>query len=1329
MNKFFRLVSMFAIAGATFAYTSCTDYSEDINKANDRIDQVVSDVESLKSVKDQVESLKTTVAGLETAQTKAEASITELQTALKALQDKHAEDIAQLEKDYAAADAALKSEIQGKIDALTKTHADDVKAINASIAALEADVETLKEKAATVEALIPTLATKTDLKEVSDYVADQIKTINTTIGTLQGNLEVAQKDITALQDRMSTAEGNISDLQTAVKNAQKAADDAQTAADNAQESANTALGNIEALKKALGKYAEVGALEAKIALLDKMDSTLTADKFNTKDFTDTFAGELKNVVGVYAEKKVLEDKIAALDSKDVELAGEIAKVDAKLDAAKTELEGKISALDTKVENYNTEVNGRIDSVLGIIAGRLSSIAFVPQYYYDGVPAILFETIAYNPLDDTKEDVAATTSIEGEQNSIGANKFSKFTTAIAKAQYRLNPRTVGVECADFSFVGDKADYVKTRATAPAAPISIVDVPEYNPTTGYVTFSVKKDEKLNVTANSNKNLDIVALKAVLKQGLTDAEKEATEKPEVYSEYAHVNEIAYSAANLAISDSLNLATKSVKRAKSINGHEYAKTFTAATEQDPVYDMPYNKVFNLRELIATCINTKITTAGLESSQDHIQLALAKYDLEYKFSVAQTPYNVKSEETTTDQQTVIECTDAEKGLYKVIAAQGVEYNKEAIGRTPIVRVDLMHNGNIVTRAFIKLRISVDKTYDLAPIADNINDLVYECPETKVTMSIDEEKLREDVYRVLDIDHVSFWNIYAFDKAYVTKNGNDSNITAPELLEGVDENGKATKKVVWNFTEGEVGTIGNGAKVEGYLVVKNTIDASSEYPSTITFKFTVNFTLPTPEVTAEIKDIFWKDGVLQANVNRPENTTDVAENCWFNTPIAEQPWNKLSVKGLPCNEVPAFRIASVYKNGVESDFKNATSDGVYLTDNDGTSELSIALDKNNESIKAALNSEKGLQAIVEWYAVGKSGDTYVLHTFTVNFIRPVNLNLPATLPVKDAVDGGDVITFGYEGLLTDWRGEVILPPTEMEVLHEGYYWNKVCSPADHAVLVPAYQKVVKEGYYEVEFQDVNVVIPAGAPYYKASIQLYDDAAVKAWYAKHDDREWAWENGKRVYRPEASWTKSTVVYGYGRSAGEAKEAARAEANLLDEHYLDGKFTCGRKADGPKVEVITNGSTEFSFKAISKVTYHEAVYEEVPAQLIYSDCNAQPGPSDDVYTVGQRIGCWEWQKWSHTDKATNPGQYWDFYGEFSDIVLDLADNYKNVKTDLADGKLPSGASLVQDGYTLKYENVQSPIQYGYHIFIPASINYGWGTLTGTLTITVNPVSTIQ
>lgn len=1322
MNKLFRLVSVFAIAGATFAYTGCTDYSEDINEVDKRIENLENaNLDNrLKDVEGSVASLKTSVQNVEAAQAKADAAITALQSALGELQDKHDKDVAQLKKDYAAADASLKAEIQGKIDALAATHAADVKAVNAAIDALKADVKTLQAKAAEVEAVIPTLATKKEVEAVANAVAAEIAKINTAIGALQGDLEVAQNNITALQTRMDAAEGDIAALKEAVAKAQKAADDAQTAADKAQADATTALGNIAALKSALGVYAEQGALEAKIAALEAIDSTLQADKFDTKDFGAYFAAELKNVIGAYAEKGALEAKIAALDAKDADLQAQIVALDKKVDEAVKALEAKIAELDKKVEAYNAALNARINAVLGIIENRLSSIAFVPQYYYDGVPAILFETIAYNPLKDNDENDAPAIKkgFGDKENSIDANLYTNFTSAVAEAKYRLNPRTVGADCADFSFVGDKADYIFTRAKAPAAPISIVGEPVYDAATGYVTFSVKKDEKLNVTNNENKNLDIVALKAVLKKGLTDDEAKADAKPEVYSEYAHVNEIAYAAAQLAISDKAKLAAKKAD-------HEYAKTFEDAKKEGHRYEIPYTEVFDLKALVATCFTNKITTEGLEASKDHEALDLAKYDFKYSFSVAKSKYEIASSATKTDQQTVIECIDAEKGLFKTIDAQGFENNKEAIGRTPIVRVDLKHGNNIVARAFIKVIITVKKDFANINVDDNTKNEVLKCPETKVSMVYDEEKLRENVYRVLNINHVAFWDLYEFDKAYVESSNGVKTITAPELVEGVASDGKATKKVVWNFTHGEVGKIGKGTKVTGYLVLKNKLDAYSVYPSNVTFKFTVNFTLPEVKTTIEINDIFWNEGILQANVNRPESTTDVAENCYFLTPIGSQPWKVLSAEGFPCEENLNFRIAKVNDNGNPVKATSDTFKGVSLVVNKG--ELCIALDKSNAGVKAALNSEKGLQAVIEWFATVESGDEYVLHTFIVNFVRPVNLNLPANLSVKDAVDGGDEITFGYAGLLTDWRGEVILPPTKMEVLEEGYYWNKVCSPADHAVVFPGYTKVVKEGWYEVEYEDVEVVIPAGGSYYKASIKLWKEPTIYAKYKEVDKSDKEVRIWMAADYPSTSWKWESdgEVVAFGRTKAEAISNAEAEVDKKSEHYLDGYITCGLEASKAEVEFVVN-STKFSFKTVKKVTYHQADLVQVEPSIGYSDCNEQPVPSmTDVYTVGQRIGCWEWQKWSKFNTVPVAGQYWDFYGKFEDIVLDV----KNVTTDLADKKLPSGASLVQVGMKLKYENVLSPIQYGYNIFIPASINYGWGTLNSTLTIHVNPVSTIK
>ena len=1252
MNKFFRLVSMFAIAGVTFAYTSCTDYSEDINKVDGRVDNLQSQFDAFKSATD--ESIK-----------KIDGLIADLQKTVATLETK-------------------------------EDHKKDVDALNKLIDGLKSDATALAKRVDAIEKDLPNYVKKTDFDEtLKGYV--KVGEFNTKIGEITGRLDAIEGKLNPLAAKYDS-ELKISEIISKI-------DAVKATADDASQKVGVLRTDVDVLQKALKGYTSEGAVSAKFDAIDEE----VAKKLNIADFKakfdEYFQGEFD---------KAFKEAIRISCAKDGE-------VDKAIYAA---LNPAVEALETKISNLDAKIN----AVLGIIADRLSSIALVPQYYYDGVPAILFETIAYNPLADDKEDEKAVApKYRGDQNSWLVNQFKKYTSAESVAQFRLNPKTVGVDCADFSLVGDKADYVFTRATAPDAPVSIVGTPSYDPKTGYATFKVKKNENINTDENEDKNLDIVALKAVLKKGLTDAEKEADAKPEVYSEFVHVNEIAYTADQLAISDKAKLAGKTAD-------HEYAKTFTEATKNAYVYKMPYDAPFDLKALVATCINSEIFTSGLENVIDHANLDLEKYGLHYEFSVAQSEYPVTSAGTTTDQQTVIKCVDRLGGIFKVMDANGVEYNQEAIGRTPIVRVDLKHGENIVTRAFIKLVISVKKASDNISIMDNQKEFVVKCPDTKETMKYDVEKLRKDLYRVLNISHVDFWNLYDVEKAYVKKNGKDlAAFPVPTLVDGIADDGKATKEVYWEFTHGQVGKIGQGAKVEGYLVLKNKLDLYSKYPTTVTFKFTADFRLPMVgkeiKVTADIKDIFWEtsgdNSVLKANVNVPASETDKATNCYFLTPIAEQPWTKLSVTGLPCDETPMFRIAKVYKDGKE--FKAPVAGISLITPAFG--ELCITLDKSNDDIKKALNSEHGLQALIEWYAVGKSGgDEYVLHTFMVDFIRPVNLNFPDDIHVKDAKTGGDEITYGFAGLLTDWRGETILPPTPIEIHEEGYHWVKVCSPADHAVVFPGYQKVVKEGHYEFEFEDKEVVIPTSTAYHKASIKLYDNADLQGWYARHGDQdrafEWVGVFPKLVWRPAGTWVEKTTVVGYGRSEAEALENAKVEANKLSPRYLENVETRGWKSDAPVTEVLNSGTVTVTFKTIKNVTYVPAVTETVEPKIEYSPCNPKPGPSSDVYTEGQRIGCWQWQKWATVTPGMTPGRFWDFYGVFKpadDVVLDLT----KVTTDLPDGKLPSKATLTQKpGYKLFYDNVLSPIQYTYHIYIPASIEYGWGVLNQTLVITVDP-----
>ncbi|MGN1232162.1 MAG: hypothetical protein ACI4UJ_01785, partial [Candidatus Cryptobacteroides sp.] len=459
MKKFFRMVSMFALAGATLAYTGCTDYDEDIEAINDRIDML--ETGKLKTVEEQVASLNKTVADLQDAQSKAQSAIEALQSSLSALQTKHDADIKALEEAYKAADASLKTSIENQIKTLTDQFNQKVSEINTAISGLQSSVTAINGKISSIEATIKTLATK-EYVDATFATKKEVADLNTELGKLAARLEIAEKAISTINGQIEgingqisgiladikTINGNIETLDAAVKAAQtaadnaqdaadaaqKAADDAQTAADTAQGTADAALGTANALVEALGAYAVQGALEAKIAALVAMDEELDEKKFNTADFHDTFTKEFDAAIAAALENGGVINK---------EIARQVAEAK--------------KALDEKIDNVEKALNARIDKVLGVIEGRLTSIAFVPQYYYDGVPSILFETIVYNAVaDEDEDDVIEYDYSTWWNDSMYANGFKYFASAPATAKYRLNPRNVGADCADFSFVGDKAD---------------------------------------------------------------------------------------------------------------------------------------------------------------------------------------------------------------------------------------------------------------------------------------------------------------------------------------------------------------------------------------------------------------------------------------------------------------------------------------------------------------------------------------------------------------------------------------------------------------------------------------------------------------------------------------------------------------------------------------------------------------------------------------------------------------------------------------------------------------------------------------------------------
>ena len=734
----------------------------------------------------------------------------------------------------------------------------------------------------------------------------------------------------------------------------------------------------------------------------------------------------------------------------------------------------------------------------------------------------------------------------------------------------------------------------------------------------------------------------------------------------------------------------------------------------------MPYDKDFDLGSLVATCFTIQNWTDGLEGVSDHEVLDLEKFGFTYKFSVAQTEFNVTDLASTYNQQDAIECTDAAKGIFRATLDSDEKPITANVGRTPIVRVDLMHGENIVTRAFIKLVITGEREENMI-VYDEVQDVVLACPDTKIERAISEGVL-DSLYDALHITEAEFWDVYGVKEVTTTvqKNGEDNTVIPAPVVTAT------AKSIKWSMTHEQAGKIGNGAKIVTTVTVYDK-RVLSALPAEIKFQFEVNFTLPKPDPTAEIKDIYWKGGALQANVNVPLSKTDIADNCYFKTPIAIQPWNKLFATNLPCaaTDKYGFRISRVYNIDptAEDGWSKWTATSGVSIETTGAAdviaadakEYYIVLDKTNEALKKALNSDKGLMAEVQWYVTAQSGDEWVLHTFLVNFIRPLSFTLPDGLEVTDAIDGGDVVAFQDKAMLTDWRGELVFGPEYADVVLTKYYWNKVCSPADHAQWQPAYQKELTPATYTFETQTVK--ISTGITYYEASYQLEVNEEKMRWYQFPLGKE-----------PKGQWVMTEVVSALGRTPNEADANVRAKINKMDTHYLDEYENCGRRATALGTETFTSGS-EVEFEVVSKVTYTPATYEIVEGYFVFSPCNEQPGPAmnGEVYTEGQRIGCWQYQRREETltGQMVDPGQYWDFYGPIDeDVTLDL----DKVYTDLSDKKLPSGVELIPDGNTVKYVNVMSPIQYSYNIYIPATIKYGWGTLNQTLVIKVNPVGTV-
>ena len=1170
------------------------------------------------------------IKGLQEQIDKSGSTITDLQTQLTTL--KAAADAAQATADAAktaaaeaktAADAAKAAGDQAKADAATALAA----AKAAEAAAAQAKADAIEEATKQVEALRNSMQAAIDKKLDVTAFEEASKLLGARIDGIEAGLS-------------NLKNGAVKENTEAIKSAQ----DAIEALQSADEDFATTL-------KELDEYVKI-TLEAKI---DVNADDIKAAQDDIKAAQEDLDALWKKISGGEGslEDLISKNATAISDLKDA--------IEDELDVIKGDIKD-IQADIKKINGQITAINQNLAGLHTLVVSRLTSISLAPDLFVDGIEAVRFTSLQYSPMG------------ESENASIPATSYKFSTAALATASYHFNPASFKLANADYGYIDRTAEVVETtRAIAASKLVEIVGEPEANPVTGTVDFKLLRLNS-HTTQPGLDRTNMIALQATLKG---DAVDEGEKNAVITAPYVAVYDAILSYEDVRIADKETLTTGADEA-------HYATTFDACTKEDPRYKIPYDKEFNLKDLVATCFG----------NNGHDEFPIADYKLSYRFAVASTAYNIEEGNTETNQQKWIKCNDAIEGKYQ---AEG--FNPEAFGRTPILKVELVDEaGNVVRRGFVKVEFIAEKESDFT-VGNEAKELTFACNVTEASYTITEEFIRENVYRKITngtnigMSHEEFWNIYTTSTAEVKKNNQVFSMSVPKIVDGTTEVGTATKKIVWEFTHGELKAIGaGGSQFVATITVKNKLQ-SSKYPDKITFKFIVNVKLPVATLESVKNELFWQniDGELKffkVNAEVPDTPEDPADGCLIHQKLGLA-YDKYDVKGLPICVTDRYVVTKTYSDG------KATSKVLAGVKIDGET---ISLDKdgaNATAVKAALNSAGGLQASVAHIYTLESGDQITVNEFMVNFIRPVSLNMPSGVTLTDAVTGGDIANFQWNGLLMDWSGNAIVSPSVVETEDISSYWKRVC--------VPEYE--LTEGHY-------NIVTPASLKTTTGTVDIVTASPIttyngSATYTYTQITDGTTTTTKTYTTPHSMVTKGEISnYLYAQALNGAPAGYRLTANGTVNY----------------TEVLVSAGSSITYTYIASIDYTPAVIEWIPGEPVAKKHDHTLQPNFEGTSYGQKSGCWEWTKTTFSSSVINLGQYWFYYGEFSEVKLDI----DKVTTDLKynGGKLPDKATLEQVGNTVKYVNVKSPIEYAYKIFIPATVNYGWGTLSSTLTITVNP-----
>ena len=1050
MNKKFLSAILFGalMVTSTGTFVSCKDYEDDIKDVQEQVDANKAEcAAAIKALQDQATALQSALATAQSTADAAKKAAADAQTAA----DKAAaaaQQAAAEAKEEAIAKAleevnALKAWVESQNYVTEEGLAEALLPISAKIAAIEESLDQIivymqENLEANIQiALKNIMALQEDLA-IQQATLDKYAAILEELGAADEELwaeltstrEELQQAVSALNvlleeevgalwaELTSTREGlqetltslknivdeNYEDLNAEITTTREGLQEALTALNNLVEDLNVA---DEELWAELTSTRE-GLQQAITAL-----NNLVADNSAAIEDLQNEVGSIYAAIGQTATNL---NNLIALNKEETqakfdEVWAEIASNNSAVNEAITSVYNQVLDLNALVNNNAANIQGLNDQLLTLhllVKGYLTSMVFAPSFYVDGIEAIPFRTLKYNPW------INLATAQEGQaQNAL---TLSDGTT---EASYYVSPAYIDVESIEsLNVLLNDAVNMKSRA---AAEVTATVKSFAN---GKLTVNLKKNTTKEFGGEGNE-FKVMALQANVNRGNLNPNTKNHELYTVTSDWARIHEAHY----------LPQIHAANEKVETPHLWSYVDAIAATEGQYIIATSDYMTPINLNDLVTVCltdVEDESTSAMIRLSADEI----AAYGMKFEFNLLKE-YMLKVgqsvEETNQEKFATIAVDENGDYIMSSCAMNGTPNNADAIGREPLVQVVLKDevNGKVVDVNYFKIKwTSVTKEIPLGALTPAF-EAEFAC-DKEYSFLVKTEKMNEFFYTALNISKAEFHNKYQpenYPKGFILYS--DAECTK------IDENAGTIKQITasgstttynieWKYTQGAITAeewAAKKVKKTVYMKYVNKVNPAE------TIKFSMSFVLDIKDMTlvGGYVQTYWTGELAATNAGKmfqvnPALTSDINYgiekyyDCRFITNLL----NGYNVTGVDANELTIKDIVSANVAGAKFIFDinriKMTWTAQWTVSEDGTqllykgvpaAEISVVgekpyiklYEKPRPTVEAAGIPTDGAKELigkkvpVQLVATHCSGHTTVLDSYLVHFIDPLAVTL------------------------------------------------------------------------------------------------------------------------------------------------------------------------------------------------------------------------------------------------------------------------------------------------------------------------------------------------